>query len=138
MWDSPGNAGHRIELRGECSVRRLDREAGGCSPSRLPGARSSGPPSLSKVAFAKLYERKTPICSAELLNDRVIPFFDGRDVGLLRILTDRGTEYCGNPERHEHEAYLAVGNIDHSRTRTKRARTNGIAQIAAAMGSGGP
>jgi len=82
----------------------------------------------SKVAFAKLYDRKTPICAAELLNDRVIPFFDGHDVGLLRILTDRGTEYCGNPERHEYELYLAVENIDHSRTRTRSPQTNGIVE----------
>ena len=82
----------------------------------------------SKVAFAKLYDRKTPICAAELLNDRVIPFFDAHDVGLLRILTDRGTEYCGNPERHEYELYLAVENIDHSRTQTKSPQTNGIVE----------
>jgi hypothetical protein len=30
----------------------------------------------SKVAFAKLYDRKTPITAADLLNDRVVPFFD--------------------------------------------------------------
>ena len=80
----------------------------------------------SKVAFAKLYDRKTPICAAELLNDRVIPFFDEHGVPLLRILTDRGTEYCGNPERHEYELYLAVEDIDHSRTKTKSPQTNGI------------
>ena len=59
----------------------------------------------SKVAFAKLYDRKTPLTSADLLNDRVLPFFEGQEVALLRILTDRGTEYCGNPERHEDELY---------------------------------
>ena len=81
-----------------------------------------------KVAFARLYDRKTPICAAELPNDRVIPFFDGHDVGLLRILTDRGTEYCGNPERHEYELCLAVENIDHSRTRTGSPQTSGIVE----------
>lgn len=60
----------------------------------------------SKVAFAKLYDRKTPITAAELLNDRVVPFFDARGIPLNRILTDRGTEYCGNPEHHEYELYL--------------------------------
>ena len=30
----------------------------------------------SKVAFAKLYDRKTPLPAADLLNDRVVPFFD--------------------------------------------------------------
>lgn len=49
----------------------------------------------SKVAFARLYDRKTPITVAELLNDRVVPFFDARCIPLNRIMTDRGTEYCG-------------------------------------------
>ncbi len=82
----------------------------------------------SKVAFVKLYDRKTPITAADLLNDRVIPFFEEHDVPLLRILTDRGTEFCGNPERHEYELYLAVENIDHTRTRTKSPQTNGICE----------
>ena len=82
----------------------------------------------AKVAFAKLYDRKTPITAADLLNDRVVPFFDSQDVKLLRVLTDRGSEYCGNPERHEYELYLAIEDIDHSRTKTKSPQTNGICE----------
>lgn len=82
----------------------------------------------SKVAFAKLYDRKTPITAADLLNDRVIPFFDEREIKLCRVLTDRGTEYCGNPEHHEYELYLAVEDVDHSRTKTKSPQTNGIVE----------
>jgi transposase InsO family protein len=82
----------------------------------------------SKVGFAKLYDRKTPITAADLLNDRVIPFFDSHAVPLCRVLTDRGTEYCGNPERHEYELYLAVENVDHSRTKAKSPQTNGICE----------
>jgi transposase InsO family protein len=82
----------------------------------------------SKLAFAKLYDRKTPITAADLLNDRVVPFFDDKEVKLSRVLTDRGTEYCGNPEHHEYELYLAVEDIDHSRTKTKSPQTNGIAE----------
>ena len=59
----------------------------------------------TKVGLAKLYNRKTPLTAADLLNDRVVPFFDAQDVVLQRILTDRGTEYCGSPERHEYELY---------------------------------
>jgi transposase InsO family protein len=82
----------------------------------------------TKVAFAKLYDRKTPLTAADLLNDRVLPFYDQHEVKLSRVLTDRGTEYCGNPERHEYELYLAVEDVDHSRTKTKNPQTNGIVE----------
>src|SRR5436853_1965782 len=82
----------------------------------------------AKVGFAKLYDRKTPITAADLLNDRVLPFYEEHGMVLQRILTDRGTEYCGNPEHHEYELYLAVENIDHSRTKAKSQQTNGIVE----------
>src|SRR5205085_10412812 len=82
----------------------------------------------SKVAFAKLYTEKTPITAADLLNDRVVPFFDEHGIPLSRILTDRGTEYCGIADRHPFELYLAVENIDHTRSRVKRPQTNGICE----------
>src|SRR3989475_5085530 len=82
----------------------------------------------AKVAFAKLYDRKTPITAAEILNDRVLPFFEDHGIALSRVLTDRGTEYCGNPEHHDYELYLAVEDIDHTRTKTKSPQTNGICE----------
>src|SRR5919107_1017772 len=82
----------------------------------------------TKVAFAKLYDLKTPLTAADLLNDRVVPFFDAQEVKLCRVLTDRGTEYCGSPEHHEYELYLAVEDVDHSRTQTKSPQTNGIVE----------
>jgi transposase InsO family protein len=82
----------------------------------------------SKVAFAKLYDRKTPITAADLINDRVAPFFEEHEVKLCRVLTDRGTEYCGNPEHHDYELYLAIEDVDHSRTKTKSPQTNGIVE----------
>ncbi len=82
----------------------------------------------SKVGFAKVYDRKTPVTAADLLNDRVLPFFEEHGIRVLRILTDRGTEFCGSPERHEYELYLAVEDIDHSRTKTKSPQTNGICE----------
>ena len=82
----------------------------------------------TKVAFAKLYDRKNALVAADTLNDRVLPFFEEQDVPLLRILTDRGTEYCGQREHHEYQLYLAVENIDHSKTRAKSPQTNGICE----------
>src|SRR5512147_2623615 len=82
----------------------------------------------SKVGFAKLYDRKTALTAADLLNDRVLPFFETQGIPLSRVLTDRGTEYCGTPEHHEYELYLAVENIDHTRTKTKSPQTNGICE----------
>lgn len=82
----------------------------------------------SKVGFAKVYDRKTPLTAADLLNDRVVPFFDEHGLSLSRVLTDRGTEYCGNHERHEYELYLAVEDIDHTRTKVKSPQTNGICE----------
>jgi transposase InsO family protein len=82
----------------------------------------------TKLAFTKLYDRKTPLVAADLLNDRAIPFCDEHGSPLPRVLTDRGTEYCGTHDRHEYELYLAVENIDHTRTQVKRPQTNGIVE----------
>jgi transposase InsO family protein len=82
----------------------------------------------SKVAFAKLYDRKNAITAADILNDRVIPWFEEQDVRILRVLTDRGSEYCGKIERHEFQLYLAIEDIDHTKTKTKSPQTNGICE----------
>lgn len=82
----------------------------------------------SKVAFAKLYTTKTPITAADVLNDRVLPFFNEHDLPMLRILTDRGTEYCGRVEQHDYQLYLAINNIDHTKTKAMSPQTNGICE----------
>ncbi len=82
----------------------------------------------TKVAFVKLYDRKNALVAADLLNDRVLPFFEEHEIPVLRVLTDRGTEYCGQREHHEYELYLAVENVDHSRTKARHPQTNGICE----------
>ena len=82
----------------------------------------------SRVAFAKLYETKHAITSADILNDRVLPFFEEHQVPLLRILTDRGTEFKGKPEHHEYELYLQIEGIEHSKTQVRHPQTNGICE----------
>ncbi|AYA65476.1 IS481 family transposase [Alteromonas sp. RKMC-009] len=82
----------------------------------------------SKIAFAKLYTTKTPITSADVLNDRVLPFFEAQELPMLRILTDRGTEYCGKVEQHDYQLYLAINDIDHTKTKARHPQTNGICE----------
>lgn len=82
----------------------------------------------SRVAFAKVYTEKTAITAADALNDKVLPWFEQQDVSLLRVLTDRGTEYCGKVEHHAYQLYLAVENIDHSKTKARHPQTNGICE----------
>ena len=84
--------------------------------------------SYTRVAFAKLYLQKQAIQAADLLNDRVIPFFEQHEIPLLRVLTDRGTEYCGKPDQHDYQLYLAIEDIDHTKTKTKSPQTNGICE----------
>jgi len=82
----------------------------------------------SRVAFAKLYTSKHAITSADILNDRVLPFFEEQQIPLMRILTDRGTEFKGKPEHHEYELYLQIEGIDHSKTQVRHPQTNGICE----------
>lgn len=82
----------------------------------------------SRVAFAKLYTSKHAITSAEILNDRVIPFFDQHEIPILRMLTDRGSEFNGRADNHEYQLYLQLENIDHSRTKVRHHQSNGICE----------
>lgn len=82
----------------------------------------------SRVAFAKLYTTKAPLAAADTLNDRVVPFFADQDVAILRILTDRGTEFCGRLATHPYQLYLQLQEIEHTKTRARRPQTNGICE----------
>lgn len=65
----------------------------------------------SKVAFAKLYNRKHALVTTDI-HDKVLPFFDDHGIRLLRVLTDREVYYCGARNRHEYELYLTLEDID--------------------------
>ena len=82
----------------------------------------------SKVAACKLYTTKTLITAADLLNNQVLPLFEAEGIDLLRILTDRGTEYCGRPERHDFQLFLVINDIEHTRTKAYSPQTNGICE----------
>lgn len=82
----------------------------------------------SKVVHCKLYTTKTPITAADILNDKVLPFYAMQGLPMLRILTDRGTEYCGRIEHHDYQLYLAINDIDHTKTKAMSPQTNGICE----------
>ena len=84
--------------------------------------------SYSKVVHCKLYTTKTPITAADILNDKVLPFYNNHDLPMLRILTDRGTEYCGKVEHHDNQLYLAINDIDHTKTKAMSPQNNGICE----------
>lgn len=49
---------------------------------------------LSKWTDAKFYATKTQITAADLFNEKVLPFFAEQEMGIIRIMTDRVTEFC--------------------------------------------
>jgi len=58
----------------------------------------------------------------------VLPFHEEHDLPVLRILTDRGTEYCGRVDKHDFQLFLAINDIDHTKTKVKSPQTNGICE----------
>ena len=82
----------------------------------------------AKVATVKLYDRKVALVAADMLNDRVLPMYDQYGIPLMRVLTDRGTEYCGAREHHEYQLYLAIEDVEHTKTKAKSPQTNGICE----------
>ena len=43
-------------------------------------------------------------------------------------MTDRGTEYCGRVDKHDYQLFLAINDIDHTKTTVKSPQTNGICE----------
>jgi transposase InsO family protein len=82
----------------------------------------------SSVAFAKVYTSKIPVTAADLLNGRALPFFENQGILVLRVLTDRGTEYCGAPDKHPYQLFLQINEIEHTKTKVKSHQTNGICE----------
>jgi transposase InsO family protein len=82
----------------------------------------------SSVAFAKLYTAKIPVTAADTLNDRLLPFFEEHKLPVLRVLTDRGTEFCGSLDKHAYELFMQLNEIDHTKTKVKSPQTNGICE----------
>ena len=82
----------------------------------------------AKTTQAKLYTTKSALTAADLLNDRVLPFYEAHGIALDRILTDRGTEFCGRHDEHPYQLFLALSDIEHTKTKVKSPKTNGICE----------
>lgn len=88
----------------------------------------TGIDTFSNVGFAKLYLDKSAITAADFMNDKVLPFFDNEHIKMLRVLTDRGTEYSGRIENHPFQLFLHLNDIEHSRTKAFHPQTNGCTE----------
>lgn len=88
----------------------------------------TGIDTFSNVGFAKLYNDKTSLAAADFMNDKVLPFFDKEMMSVLRVLTDRGLEYCGPVETHKFELFLHLNDIEHTKTKARHPQTNGCVE----------
>ena len=82
----------------------------------------------SNIGFAKVYTDKTALTAADLLNDKVLPFMDSHGVPLLRVLTDRGTEYGYKNLEHPYQLFLHLNDVEHSRTKARHPQSNGCTE----------
>ncbi len=80
---------------------------------------------FSNFGFAKLYLDKSALTAADILNDRILPFFDEEGLSVMRTLTDNGLEYCGRMDSHAYELFLHLNDIEHTRTKVRHPQTNG-------------
>lgn len=79
-------------------------------------------------AFGKLYTSKLPETAADVLYDRVLPFYETHGLRVEHILTDNGREYCGRPMIHPYQIFLELNDVKHRRTKVARPRTNGFVE----------
>ena len=79
-------------------------------------------------AFGKLYTSKRQETTADILYDRVLPFYQTHGLPVQAILTDNGTEYKGRPMIHLYEIFLELNDIEHRTTKVGNPRTNGFVE----------
>ncbi len=60
------------------------------------------------------------------MNDKPLTLFEAHEFPMLRILTERGTEYYGSFEQHDYPFNLAINDIDHTKTIAMPPQTNGL------------
>jgi transposase InsO family protein len=80
------------------------------------------------LGFGKLHLSKLPMTAVDVLNERVLPFYEEQGVEVQHLLTDNGREFCGRPLGHPFELFLALNQIEHRRTDVASPQTNGFCE----------
>lgn len=69
-----------------------------------------------------------PLTAVQVLNNDVLPFFEKQGGRIKTILSDNGGEFCGRPDRHPHELFLQLEDIEHRTTKIGRPQSNGFVE----------
>jgi hypothetical protein len=73
----------------------------------------------SRFAFGYLYTSKVTFTVVYVLNDKVLPFFEGHNCHVVTILTDNGRDYSGRMDNHPFEFFLQIEDIEHRTTQIR-------------------
>ena len=65
------------------------------------------------LGFAKVYPSKNAMNGVDILEDRVLPFYQRYAVTIGRVFTRSTREYCGLATLHPFETLLAAAHIEH-------------------------
>ena len=78
--------------------------------------------------FAKLSTSKLPETACDILDRRLLPFYEKLNIPLHAILTNNGREFHGRPYKHPYELFCALENIERRRTKVRSPWTNGFVE----------
>ena len=80
----------------------------------------------SRYAWARLYTSKMPVTAVHILNNDILPFFEGHKIKPDVVLSDNGREFCGRKDQHPYELFLQLEGIEHRTTKVRRPQSNGF------------
>lgn len=82
----------------------------------------------SRHAWGNLYTSKLPITAVQVMNNKVLPFFEEHNAKIVTVLSDNGREFCGREDHHPFELFLQLEEIEHRKTAVRRPQSNGIVE----------
>jgi len=84
------------------------------------------------LGFAKLYLSKVPMTAVDVLDDRVLPFYEEHAAEVEHLLTDNGREYCGRELKHHFELFWLSARSGIAAPRSARPRPTASANASTA------